>query len=128
MITSTPMSTATYDTLFPLPEPTAPAEMSLEDRMAEFTRVAQGKGGLIPVTAAAELLQISRQRVYELINSQRLERIQYCGVAFITGRSIRDWRESEKVATGRGVKKVGIWKSLVIGMKHGAAVGKAISE
>lgn len=122
------MTTATSDTLFPMPEPTAPAELTLEQRMAEFTRIAQGKGGLIPVTAAAELLGISRQRVYQLIDKNQLERIHYCGVAFLTGRSIAEWKASDKAAHGRGVKKVGIWKSFVIGAKHGIAVANAVNS
>lgn len=122
------MSTAVIsDTLFPMPEPVAPAEMSLQERMDEFTRIAKGKEGLIPVTAAADLLQISRQRVYELINSGRLERIHYCGVAFITGRSIKDWNEAEKGLPGRGKKKLGRFKSIVIGAKVGLGIGTAVT-
>lgn len=116
------------DTLFPMPEPTRPAEMTIEDRMEEFSRVAKGKGGLIPVSAGSQLLGISRQRVYQLIDSGRLERIHYCGVAFLTGRSIRDWQADDKQQTGRGNRKIGFFKSVVIGASVGAKIGAAMAE
>lgn len=122
------MASATaQDTLFPMPEATAPRELTLEERMEEFTKLAKNRGGLIPVTAAADLLSVHRSRLYQLINSGRLEKINYCGVAFLTGRSIREWQAEDKAATGRGVKKLGTFKSMVIGAKVGVEIGRALA-
>lgn len=115
------------DTLFEMPAPSAPAELTIEERMEEFTKLAKNRGGLIPVTAAADLLGVHRSRLYQLIDSGRLEKINYCGVAFLTGRSIKDWRTDRQQTGGRGQKKIGPFKGLIIGAKIGAGIGKAVA-
>lgn len=114
---------AEQETLFPLPEPQH-VERSVQDWLDDFNHVAKGKGGLVPVSAMTDLFDVSRQRVHQLIASGRLEKIQYGGVAFVTGRSIKEWKDDRSLGGGPGCKKLGTWKSVVFGAKMGFSIAK----
>lgn len=104
--------------------PARRVERSVEDWLEDFNAVAKGKGGLVPVSAMTDLFDVTRQRVHQLIAAGRLEKIQYGGVAFVTGRSIKEWRNDREHTGGRGVKKLGVFRSVVFGAKYGLAIAR----
>lgn len=55
---------------------------------ASFLLEAIGVGGYVPVGVAGKILGVSRQRVYQLIETDKLEVREFAGVLFIAGRSI----------------------------------------
>lgn len=122
------MAIAEQDTLFPLPD-AAPIEMATwDERLDLFTRMAKAKDGLVPQSAVADILDVSKVRVSQLMAANRLEKIVYFGQNYVSGRSLRDYMAEEKMATGRGMKKMGRWKAIVVGMKVGLAVGKSCGD
>ena len=109
-----------------MPEP-APSAWDTWDKRAElFADLSKAKGGLVPLGALHDILGVSRARVHQLANANRFEKISYFGQVFVTGRSIREYQAEEKV-TGRGHKKIGVWKGLVIGAKIGVAMGNSFT-
>jgi hypothetical protein len=65
--------------------------------------VVEGKGTVVPPVLAAKLLGISRQRVWELANDGKLERIEFEGHSFISENSIVALAKTERKA-GRPFK------------------------
>jgi hypothetical protein len=110
-------ATLSEETLFPLPE-AVPVEMDCwEDRLEQFLRVGKARGGLVPIVAAPGILGVSKARVYQLLEIDRLEKVSYFGQTFVTGRSVRDYLADDHKPTGQGRKKPGKWRSTVIGAK-----------
>lgn len=120
------MDSAT-DTLFPMPEPAPTTWDTWEERSKVFVEMSKAKGGLIPLSALHDILGISRSRVHQLSQANRFENVSYFGQAYVTGRSIREYLAEEKI-TGRGNKKVGAWKAMVIGAKMGIAMGNSFTD
>lgn len=117
----------TTDTLFPMPEAAPTMWDTWERRTEKFIEMAQAKGGFLPLSAVHDILGVSRQRVHQLVQANRLEKIRYFGQVFVTGRSIREYQAEENV-TGRGHKKIGPWKGVVIGAKIGAAMASFMDD
>lgn len=88
--------------------------------LEEFQEMVRQDGAAIPVTFAARLLDISRQRIYELIDSGRLQKMELAGHVFVNAESLRLWGEAEHKA-GRPAGVLGE-KNRV---KAGIAVAKA---
>lgn len=85
----------------------------------EFSKETEAKGGPVPVTLAAKLLGISRQRVWFLMQEGKLERVTFEDHAFVTGDSIVAMAKTERKA-GRPVKDLGareVWKASLAGAK-----------
>jgi hypothetical protein len=76
---------------------------SLWERFQEFGRLAEETGTPVPPVLAAKLLGISRQRVWELANEGKLDRITFEGHPFITENSLVALAKSERKA-GRPFK------------------------
>jgi len=119
-------SAANQATLFPMPEVEKSTMATAEERAAEFANLATARGGLYPRSAIQEILGVHKSRVPQLIENGDLEEIQYFGVSFITGRSLREWQATERGRGGRGIKRLGIWKKMVVGWKVGNAYGEAV--
>lgn len=113
------------DTLFPLPEPAPVTFTTWEERAKVFAKMSEMYGGLLPLSALHDILSVSRARVHQLAQANRFENVSYFGQAYVTGRSIKDYLAEEKV-TGRGHKKIGVWKSIVVGVKSGMAFGESL--
>jgi len=113
-------------TLFEMPEASSPALETWQDRLSVFKSLAEAREGLIARSALADLFGVSRSRVAQLCDKGQLEVINFCGVQFVSGRSIRDWKEGEKQKGGRGHRRVSIWKSLKAGAHLGAGLANAI--
>lgn len=80
-----------------LPKREKKALGKLWDRYEEFKRVSADCGGIIPAAFAAEILNVSRQRVFQLIESGKLERVPLDGfeTAFVSSRSVEQWARAE---------------------------------
>jgi hypothetical protein len=86
-----------------LPRADRRAAKSLWDRFMDFAEHAEDKGALVPPALAAKLLGVSRQRIWQLLDAGKLERLDFEGHAFITERSIVAWAKMER-KTGRPFK------------------------
>jgi hypothetical protein len=58
---------------------------------------------LLPVTFCSALLGVSRQRVYQLMDEGRMERVEVHGQTFITEESLIAWARAEH-KNGRPLK------------------------
>jgi len=83
-----------------LPNREAKRLVSFWDRYEEFKSMIEGKGPPIPPAVAAKLLDVSRQRVDELMRLGRLERLEFAGHPFVTDSSIR-WLAEQDRSPGR---------------------------
>lgn len=72
-------------------------------RLGEMKELAESEKGMpVLVVIAAELLGISRQRVYQIINDGRLEKVEWHGRVYVTEESLIEFAKSERKA-GRPV-------------------------
>lgn len=122
------MDATSQETLFPMPEPTVAQElMGWQERADKLQEMARERGGLIPRAAMADTLQTSKQRVAQLIDDGSLEILNFFGVQFVTGRSIREHLAVEKLRGGRGKKKpLGVWRELKIGSRVASGLAHAV--
>ena len=73
---------------------------SVWDKWAELKAVMAAKGALIPITFAAELGGVSRQRIYQLVEAGKLQHVEVGNCGFIAEESFMAWVSSER-KTGR---------------------------
>lgn len=91
-----------------LPKREARPVVKLWDELKEFEEMVRQDGAAIPVTFAAKLLNVSRQRVYDLCETGRLRRVELGGHSFITSESLVEWARAEhKSGRPAGVLKDG---------------------
>lgn len=76
---------------------------TLWDRFNELRAITEEKGMLLPVPFCASLLGISGQRVHQLIEAGKMERVQVDQAVFVTEKSLIEWARAEH-KTGRPVK------------------------
>ena len=76
----------------------------------ELSRVTAIEGMLIPQSFAAKILDVSRQRVYELSGEGRLKVVPVNGHLFVTEKSVVAYATSER-KSGRPLKNLerGTW-------------------
>jgi len=72
----------------------------------EVKELMKEKGTLVPMTIAADLIEVSRQRVDELVERGHLERVEFHGRPFITEVSLVRWARAERPKGGRGHKSL----------------------
>jgi len=70
----------------------------------ELSRISEVEGMLIPMAYAAIVLDVCRQRVYQLAEEGRLKVIEVNGHQFVTERSVVDFAATERKA-GRPLGK-----------------------
>lgn len=75
------------------------------DSFQELSRVSEQKGMLIPQVYAARVLDVTPQRVTELIRRGILETYKVHDVPFVTGNSVVAYAKSERKA-GRPPKSI----------------------
>lgn len=96
-----------------LPKREKKAVMGAWEELHEFCEMVKADGAVIPVGFAARVLNVSRQRVYELINQERLKVVSLGGHNFVTADSLVEWGRGERKA-GRPVGGIneadGEWK------------------
>jgi len=71
---------------------------SLWDNFQEIKTVTEAHGMLVPVSLAAELLGISRQRIHELMEAGRLQRVEFRGRAYMTEDQLHEYARAERKA------------------------------
>jgi len=84
--------------------------MELFDKAKQLTAE---KGVLIPATLAAKLGDVSHQRICQLMEKGKLERVQLDGHIFVTEQSLIQWLKSPADKGGRppSKPKLGeVWK------------------
>ena len=98
------MDTVIQETLFPLPEPTAPTSYETPwERFRHFSEVSDIQGGLIPQNILPDLLGLSKQRVSVLVQDGRFTTFQLFGQKFVTGESMATFIREER-KSGRPCK------------------------
>lgn len=75
------------------------------DAFDEIARITETEGVLIPQSLAAKLLDVCRQRVFELVEEGRLKAYEVNGVRFVTENSVVAYAKSERKA-GRPLGRV----------------------
>jgi hypothetical protein len=99
------MSEAVLD--FPFVEQLPKREKSrlakLWDHFTEVREASKVHGMLVPMTMAADLAGVSKQRILQIIEDGRLVRIEVNGHPFITENSFVEWAKGERKA-GRPLK------------------------
>ena len=88
------------------------------------------KGDVMPATLAAKLCDISKQRIFDLMEKGKLERVEINGHVFVTEASLLAWLNEPENKGGRprkdGIKhdKRGLWKVSAEWAKETMGVGK----
>ena len=88
-----------------LPKREAKRVHSVWDKWAEVKAIIAARGTLIPVTFAAELGGVSRQRIHQLTQAGKLERVNVGDMSFISEASFMEWVKSER-KTGRPLSHI----------------------
>lgn len=94
---------------------------AMKRTLAEYERLTQEHGPLVPSSTVAEQLGITRQGVLDLIERKRLQTVTIFGRRWIVGRSVLAYLEEGPRKGGRPPKKVG-------GVKQQWNLGKALAE
>jgi hypothetical protein len=76
---------------------------SLWDQFGLLKGLIDEKGAMVPPVLAGKLLDVSYQRVWQLVAAGKLERVEFGGHGFITENSIVELARSER-KTGRPLK------------------------
>lgn len=71
------------------------------DTLAELRATTEETGPLLPLTFAAALLNVSRQRIDQMMDAGKLERWELNGHPFVTERSVVAYAKAEKDKGGR---------------------------
>jgi hypothetical protein len=74
------------------------------ERVRDLQVLQQRVGGILPQTFAAGILGLTRQRVWQLIESGDLETVTMRGKPYVTMRSLVDFGERER-KSGRPLKE-----------------------
>ena len=80
-------------------------ERSRAEELAEMTRAAIRHGALIPPSLAAEVLDVSKQRAYELIEKGRLRRFDFFGKTWVCESDVLEFAASDRKAGRPMVKR-----------------------
>ena len=88
-----------------LPKREAKRVHSVWDKWAEIKAIIAAKGTLIPMTLAAEMGGVSKQRIYQLVEAGKLEHVKVGNLGFIAEESFMAWVSSER-KTGRPLSHI----------------------
>lgn len=81
-----------------LPKRDKKKAVSMWEAFQELQRLTEKHGMLMPVRFAARILGVSVQRVYDLMNEDRLGFVKADGKIFVTGDSVTAYAKSERKA------------------------------
>ena len=70
------------------------------DERAAFFKACWNEQGLLPVGVAAQLLGVSRQRVYQMISEGKLRRLDLLGCIWIAGREVASFILDDTTSRG----------------------------
>ena len=97
-------------------------------RAQALHKLSEERGGLVPQSALADVLGLSRQRVHQLVQSGQLEVVKVEDVPFITGRSLDAW-ESDQDKNPKGgwrSRRGGVWAKTIVSFKVGSAMADVL--
>ena len=77
------------------------------EELNELADLVDKHGPLIPLAMAGDLLDISRQRVWQLAQEGMLQTVDFRGKAWVGSNTIREFVEMERKA-GRPCKELGV--------------------
>jgi len=97
------------------------------DRFKEVQALCERKGTIVPPVVAAELLGISRQRVHELMQDGRLERVEWRGQVFVTEHDLVEFASAERKA-GRPCGPTTVGQAAVASLKGGQAYTRELKK
>ena len=115
---------ATQDTLFPMPA-TSNDLPDWRDNARRLAKLAHDSGGVVPQAVLHTILGVSRARAQQLCQAGKVQVITFCGVPFVTGDSIEEYRNTPPIA-GRG-HKLNRWEKIAIAIPAGRAIASAIA-
>jgi len=104
-----------------LPKPAKSRLRNFWDHVKELTKVSEKDGMPIPQLLAARLLEVSRQRVWSMVEDGVLRAVEVNGERFVTLNSVIEYAQRERHA-GRALKCLTASPSEVL--KEGAAFGR----
>jgi hypothetical protein len=93
----------------------------LWDHLAAVRAIVAEKGTVLPQHMVADLLDISRARVGQLVDDGRLEAVQIHGIRYVTADSVEACAKIERRITGRPPRKldnVALWKTSLSNARH----------
>jgi len=96
------MEVAEQFTLFDIPADEPKKVRTKWQELQEMAEVADANGGLVPPVVAASLLDVSRQRVYELMKDARFRSYVFFGVTYVPVDDVVAFVNSER-KSGRPV-------------------------
>lgn len=72
--------------------------MTPKQKARVWLKFSDEQGGAIPVSLAAELLNITPQGVHSAIGHRKLQTVKWCGLNYVGLKSVQDyrWRQSRK--------------------------------
>lgn len=100
----------------------------LWEHLSEARAIVKEKGMIIPQHLAAQLVGVSRQRIFTLANEGRLECIEFGGVRYVTEDSLVTFAQSQrKIGVHLGGPRTNkeIWKTAV---EFGRQVNKELKR
>jgi excisionase family DNA binding protein len=97
------VTTADFPFVQDLPKREKSKLLTVWEEFRELCKLAEGKGTLIPVVLTANVLNMSTQRVYQLIESGKLEAIRSGRTVLVTEASVVELARTER-KTGRPFK------------------------
>ena len=115
---------ATQDTLFPMPAASRSEHPDWRDNARRLAKIGHDSGGLVPQSVLHKILGVSRARGHQLCQDGKVQVINFCGVPFVTGDSIEEYRRAE-VPHGRG-HKLNRWDRIALSVPFGQAIADAL--
>jgi uncharacterized protein (UPF0261 family) len=121
----TTAETANFPFVAELPKREQKKVLSAWDVLAEFQRLTEEHGVLVPPRLVAKCLSVSKQRVHQFMTEGRLQVIDVNGHPFVTKNSVVAFAETERKG-GRPQKVVRL--SIKDNLMTGGEVGMAMIE
>lgn len=114
---------AVQDWLFDVPA-VPKKERSKWQELSAMAETVAAVGPLVPLPVAAVLLDLSRQRVHQLVNEGTLRSWEFCGHKYVAGHDVRDFFELDRPeGTFGDLHAKEIWRRTRGGVKEGRKKG-----
>lgn len=94
--TSMAKSKAEQFTLFEIPATTPKRVRTKWEELQEMAAASENHGGFIPVPVAAELLNLSRQRVYALVEQGRIPVFHFFGKTYVAINDVSEFLKLDR--------------------------------
>lgn len=71
-------------------------EKSKWEQLREMQEITRERGALLPTGLAAEVLDLSRQRLFQLLEAGRISQHEFFGRKWVTEKDLLDFAKSER--------------------------------